>query len=121
MKPDIEEPEKKLLTTRRGRSVKFECKAAGVGDLVFKWKWLGKNANKSIDLEPSNQFDAKYLGNYTRTHVLRFNRVHFDGFLVVREVGKEDEGTYTCLVVNSHGSDTMDFYLQVRGKGKVLS
>lgn len=118
LKPVIEEPEASKHTARQGRSVKFDCKVTSVGQVKFTWKWFDKVAHTSVDLKTTKKFGSKYVGNYTKMRVVSMNRFYFDGFLVVKDVTKEDEGKYTCIVKSSHGTDEMDFYLHVTGKGK---
>lgn len=103
-------------TASQGRSVKFDCKLSSVGKVVFHWLWKGKVSNSSIDLKSTKLFGSKYIGNYTKMRIVSLNTYYFDGFLVVKDVRKEDEGTYTCIVENSHGRDEKDFYLLVTGK-----
>ena len=86
--------------------------------MEFTWKWFDNVAHTSVDLKTTKKFGSKYIGNYTKTRVVSMNRFYFDGFLVVKDVTKEDEGKYTCIVKSSHGTDEMAFYLHVRGKGK---
>ena len=116
LKPIIEKPEVARPTTNQGHSVRFDCKVTSVGQVVFDWTWLGKNANNSVHLKTSNQFGSKYIGNYTKTRIVSMNRFYFDGFLVIRDVRKEDEGKYSCIVKNTYGADNIDFHLRVRGK-----
>lgn len=105
-------------TASQGRSVKFDCKVTSVGEVEFNWKWFDKITHSTVNLKTSNQFGSKYIGNYTKTRVVSMNQFYFDGFLVIRDVTKKDEGKYTCIVKSSHGSDQMDFHLDVKGKGK---
>ena len=118
LKPIIEEPDVSRRTVSQGRSVKFDCKVTSVGQVEFNWKWFDKIRHSSVDLKTSKQFGSKYIGNYTKTKVGSINWFYFDGFLVIKDVTKKDEGKYTCIVKSNHGSDEMDFHLYVRGKGE---
>ena len=95
-----------------GRAIKLYCKVFSFGHVTFKWRWLARNSSKSVDLK----FGSKYIGNYTKTAVVSLNQYYFEGFLVIKDVRKQDEGRYSCMVEDSHGKDELDFNLRVKGK-----
>lgn len=117
-KPVIEEPDSTKVTVRPGKNAKLECRVWSVGAPVFKWRrWsIGMNRfNTSRNLRSSKLYGTKYL-NETINNARSPDS--FEEILVIKNVTKEDEGQYSCVVTNIHGTDEMELYLRVAAKAE---
>ena len=68
-----------------GRETRLSCVSSGDAPISFQWMYSGRNL---IDNE-------RISGAYTHT-------------LIISRLRKADNGTYTCIATNPHGSDRAD-------------
>lgn len=116
-KPVIDEPLTKQVTVRQGLNAKLECKAWSVGIPEFTWKRWDIELNSWQGLQGSIRVCMTHESYKTRSAIP--DQSQHGAILLIRNVTKMDEGNYSCVVKNKHGTDEMEMSLCVLDKGEL--
>ncbi|KAL8624534.1 hypothetical protein ACOMHN_005836 [Nucella lapillus] len=95
-------PENSKAASEKGQTATLTCKAEGAPEITFQW---------TKDNQTIPRSSSKYQTRSDQSRV-----VHFLGTLKVRNVNRDDYGSYKCTARNSKGTD--NFLISLHGTSK---